>query len=234
MKQPNTGKSTSINPSASYSAAPSEIDSLGPDDSISQINVPSDFRGRTPMRAARLRQDVDNTTPLRMSLRVIDRTPGYKDEETEQYPGVFDEQANVHSSTAGSKTAVNTIVLHTPYGSKVKDVEQLPVSKGRKTSQVSTCHSVYFALIGRLDGRQRREKRHIGRFKDEISVYFSYSLPERASVWNRGGRKTQNLDRCFCRHPSEVCRLKRRTLGCVVRKTTSGYALDLFPCLPRC
>ncbi len=74
-----------------------------------------------------------------MSLRAIDRTPGYEDEETEQYAGSFDdsEQARAHSSTAGSKTAVNTIVLHTPSGSKVNDVEQLLVSKGRKTSQVS-------------------------------------------------------------------------------------------------
>ncbi len=106
---------------------------------VSHINV-TEFRGRTPLRPAQFRRDEDHTTPARLSLTVVDRTPGRNgdDEELEDMPPVNTgtRRANVGSSNTASSTAVQPIVINAPASDGIEDLAG-PASKVvRQTSEV--------------------------------------------------------------------------------------------------
>ncbi len=137
---PLNGGSSRTTTSSVISASSSNASSLALSDSVSQINTTSDFRGRTPLRPANFRRDEEYTTPARLSLTVVDRTPGRNgdDEELEDMPPINTgtRQSKAGSSNTASSTAVQPIVINAPASDGVEE-EAGPASKVvRQTSEV--------------------------------------------------------------------------------------------------
>ncbi len=136
---------SSENTGSVVSASSSSASSLAPSDSVSQIDPTSEFRGRTPLRPIHFRRDEEHTTPARLSLTVVDRTPGRNgdDEELEDLPPVNTRpvntgtrQAKAGSSSTASSTAVQPIVINAPSSDGIDEVGGPAPKVVRQTSEV--------------------------------------------------------------------------------------------------